>query len=270
VVSLRPTLHNLAGIFSVIAAVTHGGNARAEGKIEADFTASLAGVTLGKGSWSIDIGERQYQVSGNAAAAGVMSLLTSGRGSFISRGTVSGGRLVPITFSSTISTTRWTDRVRMGFADGFVKEVSADPPPSFDPERVPVSETQRRGVTDPVAASIVPVPVHGDPVSPEACQRNIPIFDGQIRYDLHLAFKRMEQAKAEKGYEGPVVVCSVHITPIAGYVRNGTAMKYVKELKDIEAWLAPIANTRMLMPFRISTPTPIGVGVMEATQFRFH
>ena len=35
----------------------------------------------------------------------------------------------------------------------------------------------------------------------------------------------------------------------------------------MEAWLAPVAGTRVLVPFRVSIPTPIGVGVMQATQF---
>ena len=35
----------------------------------------------------------------------------------------------------------------------------------------------------------------------------------------------------------------------------------------MEVWLAPVAGTRVLVPFRVSIPTPIGVGVMQATQF---
>jgi len=35
----------------------------------------------------------------------------------------------------------------------------------------------------------------------------------------------------------------------------------------MEMWLAPIAGTRIVVPYRISVPTPIGVGVMQATQF---
>ena len=35
----------------------------------------------------------------------------------------------------------------------------------------------------------------------------------------------------------------------------------------MEVWLAPVAGTRVLVPYRISIPTPIGVGVMQATQF---
>ena len=44
------------------------------------------------------------------------------------------------------------------------------------------------------------------------------IFDGRMRYDLQFAYKRMEQVKADKGYEGPVVVCAVYFVPIAGYI----------------------------------------------------
>ena len=35
----------------------------------------------------------------------------------------------------------------------------------------------------------------------------------------------------------------------------------------MEVWLAPIAGTRVLVPFRVSIPTPIGLGVLQATQF---
>ena len=35
----------------------------------------------------------------------------------------------------------------------------------------------------------------------------------------------------------------------------------------MEVWLAPIAGTRVLVPFRVAMPTPIGLGVLQATQF---
>jgi len=41
----------------------------------------------------------------------------------------------------------------------------------------------------------------------------------------------------------------------------------VSKLRDIEVWLAPIAGTRVLVPFRMQGPTPIGKFVLEANQF---
>jgi len=35
----------------------------------------------------------------------------------------------------------------------------------------------------------------------------------------------------------------------------------------MEMWLAPIAGTRVVAPYRVSVPTPIGVGVLQATEF---
>jgi hypothetical protein len=107
----------------------------------------------------------------------------------------------------------------------------------------------------------------GNPVSPQACQRTIQIFDGRMRYNLQFVYKRMEQVKADKGYEGPAVVCSVTFVPLAGYVPSRAAVKYLITQRDVEVWLAPVAATRVLVPFRVSIPTPIGVGVMQATQF---
>jgi hypothetical protein len=64
-----------------------------------------------------------------------------------------------------------------------------------------------------------------------------------------------------------VVVCAVYFTPVSGYVPHRASIKYLTSQRDMEVWLAPIGTTRVLVPFRISIPTPIGVGVMQATQF---
>jgi hypothetical protein len=88
-----------------------------------------------------------------------------------------------------------------------------------------------------------------------------------MRFDLRSEFKRMDVVKAEKGYQGPAVVCAVFFTPISGYVPNRFAIKYLAELRDAEVWLAPITGTRVLVPFRFSLPTPVGTGVVQATQF---
>jgi hypothetical protein len=73
--------------------------------------------------------------------------------------------------------------------------------------------------------------------------------------------------KSDKGYEGTAVVCAVSFSPIAGHIPERTALKYLAELRDMEMWLAPIAGTRIVVPYRVSVPTPIGLGVLQATQF---
>ena len=48
---------------------------------------------------------------------------------------------------------------------------------------------------------------------------------------------------------------------------RAAAIRYIAKLRDIEVWLAPIAGTRVLVPFRMQGPTPIGRVVLQATQF---
>ena len=38
-------------------------------------------------------------------------------------------------------------------------------------------------------------------------------------------------------------------------------------MRTIEVWLAPIAGTRVLAPFKIQGPTPIGEARLAADQF---
>lgn len=242
--------------------------ASAQGKLDAVYTASLAGIQLGKGAWIVDIGEDQYTAAVSGVTTGLLRVFASGEGSGIARGTIANGTLVPAAYAATITTDRKTEALTMGIVGGVVKEFSIDPPTPPNPERIPITEAHRRGVTDPMTGSLVKAPGNGNPASPEACQpRTTAIFDGRLRYDLTLAYKRMETVKAERGYAGPVVVCAVYFRPIAGYVPNRPAVKYLTEQRDMEVWLAPISGTRFLVPFRVNVPTPLGMGTLLATQF---
>jgi hypothetical protein len=155
----------------------------------------------------------------------------------------------------------------MTINNGVVKDYVVEPSSPPNPERVPITEAHRHGVTDPMTASLIRAAGNGDPLGPEACQRTMSIFDGRMRYDLQIAYKRMDKVKADKGYQGPVVVCALYFSPIAGHIPDRSAIKYLVELREMELWLAPVAGTRILVPFRISIPTPIGLAVLEATQF---
>jgi hypothetical protein len=242
-------------------------NANAEGKLEAQYVASLAGIPIGKGSWAIDIGEAQYTAAASGMTTGLIKLFTGGRGSGAAQGALSGGRPASSTYSATIKTSRHTDEVRMTVAGGVAKDIKIDPPLEPNSKRVPIGEEHRHDVMDPMTASLVMVSGSGDLRAPQACERNLAVFDGKLRYDLKLAFKRIENVHAERGYIGPAVVCSVTFAPVAGFVPDRPAIKYLSESRDIEIWLAPIAGTRVMVPFRAQISTPFGLGVLEATQF---
>jgi Protein of unknown function (DUF3108) len=258
------------GVAAFAAALADAGQGPAGaqgGRLDARYSASLGGVTFGKGAWLIDVREDQFTASVSGATSGIMRVFTSGQGTSAARGTVSQGQPLASSYASSIHTDKKYDEVRMSMSGTTVKEYLAEPPTMPSPERVPLTDAHRRGVVDPMTASLMKVPGNGDTFSPEACQRKLAIFDGRMRYDLRLAFKRLDKVRSEKGYQGTVVVCAVYFSPVAGHIPERPVIKYLIDLRDIEVWLAPIAGTRLMVPYRISVPTPVGVGILEATQF---
>jgi hypothetical protein len=241
--------------------------AHAQGRLDAEYIASISGVPVGHGNWIVEISDTSYTAAASGATAGLLKIFTSARGTGAARGTMTGGQPVPTSYAATIVDSRHVDDVRISLNAGNVVDYTAEPPLLPLPDRVPVTDADRRGVVDPMTSALTGVGGSGDPVSPEACNRKASVFDGRVRYDLYSEFKRMETVKAERGYEGPAVVCALYFKPIAGYVPDRAAIKYLVELRDAEVWLAPIAGTRVLAPFRFSMPTPLGQGVLQAKEF---
>jgi Protein of unknown function (DUF3108) len=256
------------GVFITAVAVVavSGDFACAQGKVEATYRATLAGIPIGSGTWVIDIGPKHYAGAASGRASGLMRVLVSGEGSSTVRGTVRKGRFIPAIFAANIRSADSYD-VRMEMSGGNVKTLKNDPPVQESPDRVPLTDVHRRGVLDPMTALMISVPGTGEVVSDAACHAKLPIFDGRQRFDLALSFKRMEDVETEKGYRGPAVVCSASYVPIAGHRPGRYVIRYLQETRDIEIWLAPIAGTRVLIPYRVSIPTLFGNAILQAAQF---
>jgi hypothetical protein len=257
----------MAGLPTSAALAGDGNHIAAQGRLEAEYDASIAGIPIGRGNWVIEISDDRYTVAATGTTTGVLRFFTGARGTGAAHGIISAGQPVPTGYAATINYAHAIDDVRMALIGGNVTDYAVEPPMPPVPDRIPISEADRHGVLDPITSTINRVAGSGNPVSPEACNRKVAVFDGRVRYDLHSEFKRMETVKSERGYEGPVVVCAVYFTPISGYVPGRAAIRYLVTLRDAEVWLAPISGTRVLVPYRFSMPTPLGLGLLEAKQF---
>lgn len=238
----------------------------AQGKVEAHYEASLAGIGVGRGTWGIEVTDDFYSASAQGATAGLLKAFSGGTGSGSVQGRVVNGALVPGAYVATVSSKK-SETIKINLANGAVKDFSIAPEPPVDADRIVVTEAHKKGVIDPMTSSLVKVSGTGDPLGPDACRGGSSVFDGRLRYDLKLDFKRMETVKADKGYHGPAVVCAIYFTPVAGYIPDRPVIKYLAGERRMEIVLVPIAGTRVLVPFRLTIPTPFGPAVLEATQF---
>ena len=266
-ISFRPSraLAVLCGLAAIL--VAPSGPAFAQGKLEAQYEATLAGIPVGRGAWNIDISDDQYSASAVGGTAGLLKTFASGTGSSSAQGRVVNGALVSTNYTAMTTTSKKTETIHMALNNGAIKDYAIEPEPPVDPDRIPVTDAQKKGVFDPMTGSMLRVPGTADPLSPEACRGSAAVFDGRMRYDLKLEFKRMETVKSEKGYQGPVVVCAIYFTPIAGYIPDRPVIKHLASARNIEIAFAPVLGTRILVPYRMVIPTYLGIAMLEATSF---
>jgi len=265
--SIRFAFRPVIPAIAIMAMLAGGDAAQAQGKLEAQYMVTLAGIPVGKGRWTIEIADDRFTATASGATAGLLRVFAPGEGNSSAQGVMVGGTPVSTIFSAIITADKTTEEFRMTVEGGNVKDLSVVPSPPPNSERVPLTEAHRRGVNDPMTASLIRVPGNINLMGPEACQRTLSVFDGRMRYDLQLSYKRVDQIRADKGYAGSAVVCAVNFMPIAGHNPNRAAIKYLINLRETELWLAPIAGTRVVVPYRVSIPTPIGLGIMQATEF---
>lgn len=267
-ISARPTLFRLASLcVLLLVAGALPQPAFAQARVDAQYEATLAGIPVGKGAWTIDIGEDQYSASAFGGTVGLLKAFAGASGTGAAQGRVVNGALVAATYSASTTTSKKTEAIHIALANGNVKDYGIDPTPPVEPDRIPVTDAHRRGVFDPMTASLLRVPGTGDPLSPDACRSAAAVFDGRMRYDLTLEFRRMDTVKAERGYRGPAVVCAIYFSPVSGYIPDRPVIKYLAAQRNIEIAFVPIPGTRYLVPFRMVVPTPLGTAKLEATQF---
>ncbi|MFT0860715.1 DUF3108 domain-containing protein [Ancylobacter sp. G4_0304] len=241
--------------------------ASADGRLEARYRLSLGGLELGRAAFLIEVDDKAYVASGSARLTGVVQAVSSGKGAAGARGAIDRGTLQPRSFAMEAESDRKNEAIRLVMSGAAVTDMTVEPPVMPAADRVPVTEKDKKNIFDPMTATLIMVPGTESPLSPKACGRTLSIFDGRQRYDLDLIFDRMEDVKAEKGYAGPSVVCRVAYRPVSGHKPDRKSVKYMMNNKDMYVWLAPVAGTRMLVPFRASVATLLGVAQMEALSF---
>jgi Protein of unknown function (DUF3108) len=214
-------------------------------------TGNLKAVIPEKGRYTVD-----FSASGP-------SFKMSGK----SAGVVQANALWPVSAAMDTSDSEETRKIRIALSRGRVRQEVVTPPLPYRPDRVPITQEHRKGVIDPVSALFMPVLSKGGPAEPGNCDRTLPIFEGTERFDIRMSYLRIEMVKTDKGYSGPAVVCRATYKAISGH-RPKSSVQYMEQNRTIEAWLAPIEGTNMLVPWRVSLSTKVGTLIMQASEFR--
>lgn len=240
-------------------------------RLDAAYSVHLTGIPIGNGAVILDLNEAGYAAAGTAKFTGLVRMISKSEGSSTVRGSFQANRIISSLFSTKSATSSRDEKIDIVVENGFAKEFSVMPPPQAEDERhrVPLTQSARTNVVDPLSAGLILVSAPGDALSPQSCNRTLPIFDGRFRYDVVLTYLRTEDASSKvDGYRGPVLVCQARYVPVAGHRSDRPQVKQLAENKDLFVWLAPVTGTRALVPIKVSIATPLGTMVVEATRFK--
>jgi hypothetical protein len=266
---LRPRYGSTATILWVLLQAmmnASGISAHAQGRFEAQYEITMARVPIGQIAWHVDIENDSYAALADGKASRILSVLMNGEGSVFTSGRIENGQLAPTYFVSNIADEDGKTELQVIFTAG-VAEESINQEPSRRHKLVPVADLDRRGTTDPLSAMLIPANARDGVLEPANCNRTLPIFDGQRRYNFVLTYKRMDKVKIEHGYSGPALVCGAILQPIGGYRTDSLVIKYIAGRRDMELWFAPIAGTSVMAPIQIIVPTLIGTLRIQADKF---
>jgi len=247
---------------------SYAGDGRIEpaAKLDVTYRATLLGLPIGHIVWTIEVHDNRFSAVATGVTAGLLQVFSPGHGIAEAHGMLTGPRPAASKFMVAFSHGSASEQIKILFSDGKATPFFDRPPPP-NPNLIPLTDAYKSGVVDPMTALLIRVPGTGDTAVPTACEQKIAVFDGRMRYDLQLAYKRIERVRADAGYDGPAVVCAVYFTPLAGYDPTRSAIKYLRAERGMEMWLAPLSGTRLMVPFRVLVPTPLGDGVLQATRF---
>src|SRR5256885_7314930 len=126
---LRVSVSLCAGAFLLLAALPP---AFAQGKLDARYEATLAGIPVGTGAWTIDISDDQFSASASGGTAGLLKAFAGGSGTGAAQGRVVNGAPVATNYSASTTTSKKTEAIRMVLTNGTIKEYAIEPEPPVD------------------------------------------------------------------------------------------------------------------------------------------
>jgi hypothetical protein len=236
--------------------------------ITAEYNISFNGLSIGDFVLRSDLNGDEYNLKGRARISVLAGLLFEWRGDTASSGRVSASRPRPYSYSFGYRTSDKRESIGVEFSNNNVKEIAVNPPQKKSAARIPVTSKHLRNVVDPLSAVVTLTNIGSRKSGKEVCTRRLPIFDGKVRYDLRLTYKKTKSVSTGHGYRGPAFICKVKFLPIAGHKRGDDESDYAAKNEGIEIWMIPLHEADLFVPYYVYIPTPVGSAAMTSTAFR--
>ena len=240
------------------------------GDLTVNYSATISGIPIGKAKVEARLTDTDYAISGSGRVAGISALFADGKGQVSVSGILRDQVFRPVHYSQTIVDDE-KKSIDMTFSDATVTDVTFTPPPKDKQANkkkkkkknqlveIPLTDQHKSGVIDPLSVFLLPA---AELTGEGICNRTLPLFDGEQRYDVVLTFDRMAKRGSEDAY-----VCAAAYQPIAGHKPDKKSVKFMVNNKKMEVWLAPVGMSGFVAPVEAHVNTQYGMLVVKADKF---
>lgn len=233
--------------------------------LTASYNISISGITIGKADVKSRFTPKGYAAAINGSTWGISRFVSDAQAMLAGAGRLAGTRVSPASYSLETKESGFETSVSMAMSGGSITAVDAWPGLMEAADRVPLTNSHKRGVVDPVGAFVVALDRDGPPDGRSVCNRTVKVFDGWQRFDIRLSYK--DTRTVSGAYNGDVIVCSARYVPVAGHRPTRDSVEYMANNERLEIWMAPVEGARVMVPYRILIGTQVGDLIIMARAF---
>lgn len=226
-----------------------------EARSRAEYTVTMGGTQIAVVTIIFADTGSKYTLQLDARIAGLAQFVASGSARATSSGvsTPSGLTAQKFDLLTRAQGDEFTSAVT--YANGTVDTFKVAPPIVNTIDRIPIERKDLSRATDMMA----PFVLRGAGLDKSLCTKQMPIFTGVERFNLSLKYIKDDTATSKRtGYQGPLVLCSMHYTPISGHYTTSEITTYLETNERMLVWFAPLKQPGYFIPYRALVTTEAG------------
>lgn len=226
-----------------------------ESRTRAEYTVTMGGTHVANVTIILSDNGSKYSLALDAKIAGLAQLIASGSAKASSVGISSKDGLKAQKFDLLTRAQGQEFTSAITYSGNSVDTFQVTPPILDNIDRVAIERKHLTAATDMMA----PFVLRGAALDKSLCSKQMPIFTGVERFNLTLKYVKDDTATSKRtGYQGPLVLCSMHYTPISGHYTYNEITTYLAQNERILVWFAPLQLAGTYIPYRALITTEAG------------
>lgn len=229
---------------------------------KAQYTISAIGINVGKTSFTTTVTDKNYSVKGTMKASGFASIFSSLSGNISVAGHHSTKAAQSNAYDVAYQEGKKAKSTSLRFSGGNVSKTVNKPKRGKRDNWVEHSPGALNNVVDPITALLIAAPNDR-----AVCNRKLRVFDGVMRADVQLSYRRTIPFSVD-GYKGTAVTCKAKFIPVSGYQTTKKDVAFMRDRSNIEISFAPMGKTGLYAPVAAKAQTRIGQIAARITSFK--